>query len=260
MKKTILLTLFSISTQLFAQVGINTANPQGSFHIDGAKDNPATGVPSAVQSANDAIINNAGNMGLGTLAPTAKLEIASGTNGTSGLKLSNINNTTPATNNSAALGVDGSGNVVVQSTIPIQTRFVSFPINATVTESPTLQIGTLEFKVIPGNCSSGGALPYTTIQGRSITGAANIGIVHGQYMTSQGSGPTALHYNNASSIGTTFDNIPGVFGVDCYNDGHIQFMFFSYTDQTYYRVNFHAADGDQLGFGGQGYMFVEYQK
>ncbi|GAA4152963.1 hypothetical protein GCM10022217_08190 [Chryseobacterium ginsenosidimutans] len=239
-----------------AWVKMATGNGVNIYNADGS----LAGVRNVNLNGNNLGFTGTGNVGVGIATPTAKLEIASGTAGTSGLKFSNINSTTAATANASALGIDATGNVVVQSSAPIQTRFVSFPINATVTESPTLQIGTLEFKVIPGNCSSGGALPYTTIQGRSITGAANIGIVHGQYMTSQGSGPTALQYNNASAIGTTFSNIPGVFGVDCYNDGHIQFMFFSYTDQTYYRVNFHAADGDQLGFGGQGYIFVEYQK
>jgi hypothetical protein len=239
-----------------AWIKMATGNGVNIYNADGT----LAGVRNVNLGGNNLGFTGAGNVGIGIAAPTAKLEVASGTAGTSGLKFTNINNSTPATSNAAALGVDNAGNVVVQSTIPIQTRFVSFPINATVTQSPTLQIGTLEFKVIPGNCSSGGTFPYTTIQGRSITGADNIGIIHGQYMTSQGSGPIGLQYNNPSVITTTFANIPGVFGVDCYNDGHIQFMFFSYTDQTYYRVNFHAADGDSLGFGGQGYIFVEYQK
>lgn len=32
-----------LSSVTFAQVGINTHNPQGSFHVDGAKDNPISG-------------------------------------------------------------------------------------------------------------------------------------------------------------------------------------------------------------------------
>lgn len=30
---------------IFSQVGINTPNPQNIFHVDGANDNPSTGVP-----------------------------------------------------------------------------------------------------------------------------------------------------------------------------------------------------------------------
>lgn len=56
-----------------AQVGINTRVPIGAFHIDGAGDN--TGVtPSAVQLYNDIVVDNNGNLGLGTI-PTAKLHI-----------------------------------------------------------------------------------------------------------------------------------------------------------------------------------------
>lgn len=71
------LTFFGIFTS--AQVGINTANPQGVFHIDGAKDNPLTGAPSAVQQLNDVVVTSTGNVGIGTTTPTRKLEIVSST-------------------------------------------------------------------------------------------------------------------------------------------------------------------------------------
>jgi hypothetical protein len=38
-------SVFALSAVTFAQVGISTSNPQASFHIDAAKDNPASGVP-----------------------------------------------------------------------------------------------------------------------------------------------------------------------------------------------------------------------
>ena len=62
-----------------AQVGINTPNPQGVFHVDGAKDNPATGAPSAAQQSNDFIVTAVGNVGVGTTTPSKKLEIVSAT-------------------------------------------------------------------------------------------------------------------------------------------------------------------------------------
>ncbi|SEW40348.1 hypothetical protein SAMN05421841_2697 [Chryseobacterium wanjuense] len=229
--------------------GVNIYNADGSL----------AGVRNVNLNGNNLGFTGTGNVGVGIATPTAKLEIASGTNGTSGLKFSNINNSTAATANASALGIDAAGNVVVQSAAPIQTRFVSYPVNATVTESPTLQIGTLEFKVIPGQCSSPGTGPYTTIQARSITGANNIGIVHGQYGTSQATGQGGFQLNYPITVGTSFSTVPATY-IDCYNDGHSQFMYFSYTDQTYYRINYHIADGDSLGFGGQGYIFVEYQK
>jgi len=230
--------------------GVNIYNADGTL----------ASVRNVNMNGNNLGFTGTGNVGIGIAVPTAKLEIASGTTGNSGLKFSNINSSTAATANASALGIDATGNVVVQSAAPIQTKFTSFPVNATVTISPTVQIGTLEFRVKPGNCSSGGTVPYTTIEARSISGANNIGIVHGQYGTSQAVGQGGIQLNSPATIGTSFAIIPGVYSIDCYNDGHSQFMFFSYTDRTFYRVNYHIADGDSLGFGGQGYIFVEYQK
>ena len=62
----------------FAQVGINTVNPQGIFNVDGGKDNPATGVPTAAQSLNDFVVKADGKIGIGTNSPGAKLEINNG--------------------------------------------------------------------------------------------------------------------------------------------------------------------------------------
>lgn len=112
MKKKIIVALslatFGIS---FAQVGINTSNPQGIFHIDGAKDNNTTGVPTAPQQLNDFIVTSTGNVGIGTAAPTAKMEINSGTANTSGLKFTNLTSATPVSVGQT-IGVDTSGNVV----------------------------------------------------------------------------------------------------------------------------------------------------
>ncbi len=64
-------------TSLQAQVGINTQVPYTGrvLHIDGAGDNvSATSVTSA-QAANDIVIDHNGNVGVGTITPTAKLHI-----------------------------------------------------------------------------------------------------------------------------------------------------------------------------------------
>ncbi len=60
-------------------------------------------------------INSTGNVGIGTITPGAKLELASGTANTSGLKFTNLNNISPITPSSATLGIDAGGNVVVTS-------------------------------------------------------------------------------------------------------------------------------------------------
>ncbi|NIF03986.1 hypothetical protein F3J23_00915 [Chryseobacterium sp. Tr-659] len=75
--------LLFTTTFFVAQVGINTTNPQGVFNIDGAKDNPTTGVPNAAQQANDVAVTTAGNMGIGITVPTNKLHV----NGTNPLRL-----------------------------------------------------------------------------------------------------------------------------------------------------------------------------
>lgn len=74
------ITLLALSsvTIVSAQIGINTNNPQAALHVDGAKDNATSGVPTTSQQANDAVITSKGNLGIATVAPTEKLDIASG--------------------------------------------------------------------------------------------------------------------------------------------------------------------------------------
>ncbi len=60
------------------RVGINTENPQNTFHIDGNKDNPSTGVPTILQQANDVIFTNTGQVGIGTTTPSQNLDVATG--------------------------------------------------------------------------------------------------------------------------------------------------------------------------------------
>lgn len=82
MKAKITLLFFLNSLFALSQVGINTANPQGIFNVDGAKDNVLSGTPSTAQQLNDFSISSSGNVGIGTTAPSARLEINNGsTNG-----------------------------------------------------------------------------------------------------------------------------------------------------------------------------------
>lgn len=78
MKKTrfySLLAVFSISTINYAQVGISTSNPQATLHVDGAKDNAATGTPTPSQQANDVVITSQGRLGIGTITPANALHV-----------------------------------------------------------------------------------------------------------------------------------------------------------------------------------------
>lgn len=84
MKKYISIFGLLVVTMSMAQngIGINTTNPQQVFHIDGAKDNPATGVPDAsTAQRNDMVVTKDGFVGIGTSAPQKRVHIVSGTPG-----------------------------------------------------------------------------------------------------------------------------------------------------------------------------------
>ncbi len=90
-KYTILLSVLVFSLISTAQISINTENPKGLFHIDGASTaattNPSTGSVSAAQAVDDVIITSTGNVGIGVLSPTAKMHIST-TNSTPAMLLS----------------------------------------------------------------------------------------------------------------------------------------------------------------------------
>lgn len=69
------MVITSIAT--FAQVGINTTNPQGIFNIDGksssATTNPETGTPTALQLSDDFIVMPDGRVGIGAIPSTSAL-------------------------------------------------------------------------------------------------------------------------------------------------------------------------------------------
>jgi hypothetical protein len=65
-----------LADMLNAQVGINTKNPVGVFHIDGKMDNDP--VPTTNQQLNDVVVLANGNMGVGTVNPETKFVIESG--------------------------------------------------------------------------------------------------------------------------------------------------------------------------------------
>lgn len=77
-QKTLILPFCFLINILNAQVGIGTNNPQGALHIDGAKDNPASGTPTATQISNDVVVNKTtGFIGAGVLNPQVQLDMRS---------------------------------------------------------------------------------------------------------------------------------------------------------------------------------------
>lgn len=195
-----------------------------------------------------------GFVGIGTSSPTARVEIASGAAGTSGLKFTNINSSTTPTANTSPLGIDASGNVVVQSTL--STSFKSFNVDANSGTNSLVTLGGIQLRYNTTTCTS----TNTFVQIRSTTGANNIGIMHSVSTSSQTPVSNILVPTTPLTITSTFADITNI-PVNCVQDGHAQFNYFSYTDKTFYRVNIHVADGDSLpGAVAQGYIFGELQK
>lgn len=78
-KMLIISAMTILSNHCYSQVGINTQNPRGVFHVDGARDNAASGAPTSQQQANDFVVTSSGNVGIGTVTPSRKLEVVSST-------------------------------------------------------------------------------------------------------------------------------------------------------------------------------------
>ncbi|WP_261511783.1 hypothetical protein [Chryseobacterium paludis] len=74
-KRTSICISVLFSGAVFSQVGINTINPQQVFHIDGLKNNPATGSPTVQQQTDDFVVTADGKIGAGITAPTQKLDV-----------------------------------------------------------------------------------------------------------------------------------------------------------------------------------------
>jgi hypothetical protein len=62
-------------------IGINTVNPKGVLHIDGAGNNPASGAVPAAAATDDVLIDASGRLGIGHLSPSVKIDILSSTPG-----------------------------------------------------------------------------------------------------------------------------------------------------------------------------------
>ncbi|PRA95358.1 hypothetical protein CQ046_22195 [Chryseobacterium sp. MYb7] len=217
-KNLTILALLSFMS-VFSQVGVNTTNPQGTFHVDGAKDNVSTGVPTVSQQANDFVVTSAGNTGIGTISPTNKLEVVSGTAGTSGLKLTNL----PA---ASYLGTDASGNVIDVNSATVGVSVVKQKlVTASSTVEVTTQNGLYSFRY---NGSSTGGSWQVKFLG---SGSRPLSVFIIEYWT-----PTA--YSTGTGTGTlasgNWVNIPGSTNVGTVNELNI-FRIYDTTDGTTYR-------------------------
>jgi hypothetical protein len=62
-------------------IGINTENPKGILHIDGAGNNPSTGNILPSEATDDVIVDAQGRIGIGHLSPEAQIDIHTETPG-----------------------------------------------------------------------------------------------------------------------------------------------------------------------------------
>ncbi|EJL71026.1 hypothetical protein [Chryseobacterium populi] len=146
MKKVLFVAMVS-SAILYAQVGISTPNPQGAFHVDAGKDNSFSGAPTAAQQQNDFVVTSAGNIGVGTIVPNAKVEINSGTANVSGLRFTNLTSATPVSTGQT-IGVDASGRVV---TLPNPTATNTTTAEVASVTGANFNVNDLAYTLIPGS-------------------------------------------------------------------------------------------------------------
>ncbi|SIQ45576.1 hypothetical protein SAMN05880573_105214 [Chryseobacterium sp. RU33C] len=232
MKKIILpITLLFLFGKAHAQVGINTVNPQGVFNVDGAKDNPSAGVPSAVQQANDFVVTSSGSVGIGTIAPdsSAKIDISASNKGALLPRVALNSNTDQTTILSPAVGLivynTGAGGLTAVGYLywnGSEWRQIS---NSSTGIGTLGSISCSDVSLTPSTYTSGTAytgilsIPYTGANGGNYP-AQNIGPVNGLTATlSAGSfnvGAGTLNYTVSgtptvsSPITTTFPiNIGG---------------------------------------------------
>ena len=83
--------LFTAAQAQTGVIGINTLNPQGVLHIDGASSlettNPSSGSISATQAADDVLIDASGRIGIGLLEPETQIDILPSTTAGSLLRI-----------------------------------------------------------------------------------------------------------------------------------------------------------------------------
>lgn len=224
-KKFIYLTVaFSFLGVAKAQVGINTTNPRTTFHIDGAKDNPTTGAPSTIQQSNDVVVTSSGNVGVGTITPTRKLEIVSttspafklvdGSQNTNYVLMSDANgNGSWKALTQVVLGNFGSGyNGVVGS----GTNYIS--ANISLPPSKWLVLTNIVMKATPAPTGNQGAwvrIAWSPLQNSIDATGVTGNLVSGVYVSPTGvaNGGTLIT-NSGSSNQTFYLNVtnPDVFG------------------------------------------------
>lgn len=145
MKKHLLtIPLLLLSGIIYCQVGINTNNPQAMLHVDGAKDNPSTGIPSAAQQANDIAIDDDGNVMVGGIAGATRLDLRS-SGGNNIVGVGNTTQTAAEAGAGAIRYVNRSGGLLQVSNGVVWSNLRSVPERASVVARIT------SYRAIPQN-------------------------------------------------------------------------------------------------------------
>lgn len=164
MKRVFIISLMVFYNAINAQVGINTTIPKGSFHVDGAKDNPITGNPSASQSLNDFVILTNGNVGIKNTDPQKSLDVNANGDAIRIRQLANTNDWTA-----------GSNQILVRTPSNGDVNSINYVYKASITLLP----GTNQIISIPTDfnnsvlmLSSGNTCGRTMVSSFGINGRA----------------------------------------------------------------------------------------
>ncbi len=146
------------------------------------------------------------NVGIGTSAPSTRLQITSSALGSSGLRLTNLTSASPTTlSNNKALSVDGTGNIVltpVINSLPITTNL--FNSNGTLTSNRTLTMPGFNLTFNPTatnsaffiNGTSGNVGIGTLSPNEKLEIAGVMKAVQGEFTNSQPNGSFFTDYND----------------------------------------------------------------
>lgn len=166
-----------------AQVGINTANPLQTFHIDPQKNTAISG-STVTNSSDDFVVTSQGNVGVGTTNPTTKLQI----NGDGTKHPLNIQNIKVLSNASSVLYIDNAGQVGKSSVVvaPVISKNFAKSLNIS-TKDPGMSLANASnrnFIPIVGTSGSPGTIIVNTLNVTTIANDSSAG----DYITIPSSG------------------------------------------------------------------------
>lgn len=193
-----LIFAFCFNSLFFSQIGIQTGNPQGIFHVDGAKNNTPT-----IQESDDFVVKNTtGNVGIGTLNPSTKLHIngkitiTDGTQGSQKILVSNSNGQAnwvlPAILRPNILG-----------SVPTQTDVSSGQSGQT---SRKYNYSGFSITLTQGKWVVSSCLTFLNIGGLDATSGPRISYWMRTYLSTDPSNYTTLVQNNFTHLGTAGTN------------------------------------------------------